>query len=112
MSEEKKIKIKYWILCDLVIIVDVIACIVIKDVSCCLSILLSAPTLRKYEDYNDAEQYTKGWNDAMHYIFNSEEEKRKKVEMESNACKGCHYNDGEVHAECVVSCKAEIESEK
>ena len=41
MSEEKKIKIKYWILSDLVIIVDVIASIVIKDVSCCLSILLS-----------------------------------------------------------------------
>ena len=41
MSEDKKIKIKYWILSDLVIIVDVIACIVIKDVSCCLSILLS-----------------------------------------------------------------------
>lgn len=40
MSEEKKIKIKFWILSDIVIIVDVIACIVIKDVSCCLSILL------------------------------------------------------------------------
>jgi len=40
MSEEKKIKIKFWILSDIVIIVDVIACIVIKDVPCCLSILL------------------------------------------------------------------------
>lgn len=40
MSEEKKIKVKFWILSDIVIIVDVIACIVIKDVSCCLSILL------------------------------------------------------------------------
>lgn len=34
----------------------------------------SAPTLRNYEDYHDAEQYTNGWNDAMHYIFDSEEE--------------------------------------
>lgn len=42
----------------------------------------SAPTLRKYEDYHDAEQYIKGWNDAMHYIFDSEEEKRKKAETE------------------------------
>ena len=43
----------------------------------------TAPTLRNYEDYHDAEQYTRGWNDAMHYIFDSEEEKRKKAEIES-----------------------------
>jgi len=41
MSNEKEIKIRYWILSDVVIIVDFIACIVIKDVSCCLSILLA-----------------------------------------------------------------------
>ena len=29
----------------------------------------SVPTFRNYEDYRDAEQYTKGWNDAMDYIF-------------------------------------------
>jgi len=29
----------------------------------------SVPTFRNYEDYHDAEQYTKGWNDAMDYIF-------------------------------------------
>lgn len=29
----------------------------------------SVPTLRNYEDYHDAEQYTKGWNDAMDFIF-------------------------------------------
>ena len=28
--------------------------------------------------------------------------KQYKAEMESNACKDCYYNDGEVHAECVV----------
>ncbi len=42
----------------------------------------SVPTLRNYDDYHDAEQYTKGWNDAMHFIFDSEEEKRKKAESE------------------------------
>lgn len=29
----------------------------------------SVPTFRNYEDYHDEEQYTKGWNDAMDYIF-------------------------------------------
>lgn len=29
----------------------------------------SVPTFRNYEDYHDAEQYVKGWNDAMDYIF-------------------------------------------
>lgn len=27
------------------------------------------PTFRDYEDYHDEEQYTKGWNDAMDFIF-------------------------------------------
>lgn len=40
----------------------------------------SFPTLCNYEDYHDAEQYTKGWNDAMHFIFDSAEEQRKKYE--------------------------------
>jgi len=30
---------------------------------------ISVPTFRNYEDYHNAEQYTKGWNDAMDYIF-------------------------------------------
>ena len=29
----------------------------------------SVQTFRKLEEYHDAEQYTKGWNDAMNYIF-------------------------------------------
>ena len=40
----------------------------------------SPPTFRRYEDYHDAEQYTKGWNDAMHFIFDSNEEKRQKMQ--------------------------------
>lgn len=39
----------------------------------------SVPTFRNYENYHDAEQYTKGWNDAMHFIFDTDEEKRKKI---------------------------------
>ena len=36
-------------------------------------IFKSCPTYRNYEDYHDAEQYTRGWNDAMRYIFGIEE---------------------------------------
>ena len=39
---------------------------------------MSVPTLRNYEAYRDAENYTKGWNDAMDYIFPEAKEKRKK----------------------------------
>lgn len=43
----------------------------------------SPPTFRRYEDYHDAEQYTKGWNDAMHFIFDSDEKKvSKRAESE------------------------------
>ena len=44
----------------------------------------SPPNFRRYEDYHDAEQYTKGWNDAMHYIFDSEKEKRQKMQEEQS----------------------------
>lgn len=33
----------------------------------------SVPTYRNYSDYHDAEQYTRGWNDAMRFIFGIEE---------------------------------------
>lgn len=36
------------------------------------------PTFRNYEDYHDAEQYTKGWNDAMDYIFPEAKKQGKK----------------------------------
>lgn len=32
----------------------------------------SVPTYRNYEDYHDAEQYVRGWNDAMRFIFGIE----------------------------------------
>lgn len=40
---------------------------------------MSTPTFRNYDDYHDAYNYYKGWNDAMHFIFDTEEEKRKKL---------------------------------
>ena len=33
----------------------------------------SVPTYRNYEDYHDAEQYVRGWNDAMRFIFGIDE---------------------------------------
>lgn len=33
----------------------------------------SVPTYRNYKDYHDAEQYVRGWNDAMRFIFGIEE---------------------------------------
>ena len=38
----------------------------------------STPTFRNYDDYHDAEQYTQGWNDAMHFIFAEEEKEKQK----------------------------------
>lgn len=39
---------------------------------------MSVPTFRNYEDYHDAEQYVKGWNDAMDYIFPESKKAREK----------------------------------
>ena len=36
------------------------------------------PTFRNYEDYHDAEQYVKGWNDAMDHIFPESKKVREK----------------------------------
>lgn len=38
----------------------------------------SVPTFLNYEDYHDAAQYTKGWNDAMDYIFPESKKARVK----------------------------------
>lgn len=43
----------------------------------------SVPTFRNYEDYHDAEQYVKGWNDAMDYIFWELKKAREKEGSES-----------------------------
>ena len=42
-------------------------------------IFLGTPTYRDYQDWHDASLYCKGWNDAMHEIFDSNEEKLKKM---------------------------------
>ena len=41
----------------------------------------SVPTFRNYEDYHDAAQYVKGWNEAMDYIFPESKKKREKEAM-------------------------------
>ncbi len=47
---------------------------------------MSVPTFRNYEDYRDAEQYTKGWNDAMDFIFPEAKEKRERESIKKNFC--------------------------
>ena len=44
----------------------------------------SVPTFRNYEDYHDAEQYTKGWNDAMDYIFPEAKKAREREAARKN----------------------------
>lgn len=38
----------------------------------------SVPTMRNYEDYISECAYTKGWNDAMDFIFPEAKKKREK----------------------------------
>ena len=44
----------------------------------------SVPTFRNYEDYHDEEQYTKGWNDAMDYIFPESKKARDREAVRKN----------------------------
>lgn len=41
----------------------------------------SVPTFRNYEDYHDAEQYVRGWNDAMRFIFGIEESDTRRQQI-------------------------------
>ncbi len=45
---------------------------------------LSVPTFRNYEDNHDAEQYTKGWNDAMDFIFPESKKAREREAARKN----------------------------
>ena len=38
----------------------------------------NTPTMRNYEDYISECNYTKGWNDAMDFIFPEAKKKREK----------------------------------
>jgi len=44
----------------------------------------SVPTFRNYEDYHDAEQYVKGWNDAMDFIFPESKKAREREVARKN----------------------------
>lgn len=44
----------------------------------------SMPTMRNYEDYINEYNYTKGWNDAMNFIFPEAKKKREKERVKRN----------------------------
>lgn len=44
----------------------------------------STPTFRNYEDYHIAAQYTKGWNDAMDFIFPDAKKIRERERIKKN----------------------------
>lgn len=44
----------------------------------------STPTMRNYEDYIIEHNYTKGWNDAMDFIFPEAKRKREKERIKKN----------------------------
>lgn len=44
----------------------------------------STPTMRNYEDYISECNYTKGWNDAMDFIFPEAKEKREKERIKKS----------------------------
>lgn len=44
----------------------------------------SVPTMRNYENYISEYNYTKGWNDAMDFIFLEAKEKREKERIKKN----------------------------
>lgn len=41
-------------------------------------------TFRNYEDYHDAEQYAKGWNDAMDFMFPEAMKAKEKQAIKKN----------------------------
>ena len=45
------------------------------------------PTFRNYEDYHDAEQYTKGWNDAIDTLLSGAGDTDMKYEDIKNLLK-------------------------
>lgn len=44
----------------------------------------STPTMRNYEDYISEYNYTKGWNDAMDFIFPEAKKKRERKRIKKN----------------------------
>lgn len=44
----------------------------------------SVPTMRNYKNYISECDYTKGWNDAMDFIFPETKEKREKERIKKN----------------------------
>ena len=61
----------------------------------------SVPTFRNDEDYHDAEQYTKGWNDAMDYIFPESKKARDREAVRKNLKLLDAESDTEVRKPCI-----------
>lgn len=59
------------------------------------------PTFRNYEDYHDAEQYTKGWNDAMDYIFPESKKARDREAVRKNLKLLEAESDIEIRKPCI-----------
>lgn len=57
------------------------------------------PTFRNYEDYHDAEQYVKGWNDAMKYIFPESKKAMEKLPALRFSRKSCNYQEHETKSQ-------------
>ena len=56
----------------------------------------SVPTMRNYEDHISECDYTKGWNDAMDFIFPEAKKKREKERIKKSHDKAEKISDKEV----------------
>ena len=70
--------------------------------------------LRQY--YNDKNEdsyvgFDNEDNEALNIAIQALEQQQDKV-IHNHPCEDCYYNDGEVHAECVICDKAESEDEE
>ena len=54
------------------------------------------PTFRNYEDYHDAEQYTKGWNDAIDALLSGAGDTDMKYEDIKNLLKNFLMNQYDI----------------
>lgn len=67
---------------------------------------------QEYYDHNTLASIDREFIDYANVLAWRELPQPYKEESEDDECKGCYYNDGEVHAECVICDKAESEDEE
>lgn len=70
--------------------------------------------IRYYNDSNEEDCYV-GFdsedNEALNIAIQALEQQQDKV-IHNHPCEDCYYNDGEVHAECVICDKGESEDKE